>query len=116
MQLCDVLLFRIIMQNFAPIQDVHLFHWRTVRVKIPPKDGSSGWKVEFRPTEIQLIDSQNAAFAIFAFLVSQLIQENTTQFAVPISKVSSGRLKKLEFKTYETFSIVHKVSEISFSY
>ncbi|KAI1614936.1 glutamate-cysteine ligase-domain-containing protein [Exophiala viscosa] len=52
-------------------QDVELFEiihsaiWPHVDFKLPSKDGKAGWRVEFRPSEIQLSDFDNAAFAIF---------------------------------------------------
>uniref|UniRef100_A0A914V0J1 Glutamate--cysteine ligase n=1 Tax=Plectus sambesii TaxID=2011161 RepID=A0A914V0J1_9BILA len=71
-------------------EDIHLFHWRSVRVKLPPRDGSSGWKVEFRPTEPQATDFQNAALTVFIFLLSRIIFQKNTEFAIPISKVFSN--------------------------
>jgi len=46
--------------------------WSHVRLKIPERESpDQGWRVEFRPMEVQFTDFANAAFLIFLDLVRQ---------------------------------------------
>jgi glutamate--cysteine ligase catalytic subunit len=48
--------------------------WSHVRLKIPESNAPDmGWRVEFRPMEVQLTDFANAAFLIFLDLVRQML-------------------------------------------
>lgn len=77
-------------------QDIDLFEilhsavWPHVDFKLPSKDGKAGWRVEFRPLEIQLSDFDNAAFAIFVVLCSRAILHFDLNLYIPISKVSEN--------------------------
>lgn len=64
--------------------------WPTVRLKPPMDDTGPGWRVEFRPIEIQLWDSDNAAFAVFMYLVSRAITVFHLKFYLPITKVGDS--------------------------
>jgi glutamate--cysteine ligase catalytic subunit len=65
--------------------------WQHVRLKLPPPDNSDiGWRVEFRPMEVQPRDSENAAFVIFMFLLSRAIIAFDLDFYVPIDKVTES--------------------------
>jgi glutamate--cysteine ligase catalytic subunit len=45
-----------------------------VRLKVPDADEESmGWRVEFRPMEVQLTDFANAAFLVFLALLRQVL-------------------------------------------
>ena len=46
-------------------QNIQSTNWQTVRFKPPPVNSKIGWRVEFRPMEVQLTDFENAAFAVF---------------------------------------------------
>lgn len=47
--------------------------WCNMRFKPPPLDQSDiGWRVEFRPTEVQLTDFENAAYVCFVVLLTRL--------------------------------------------
>ena len=66
-----------VLDHFENIQSTN---WRTIRWKPPAlelglsdvKDGP-GWRVEFRPLEVQLTDFENAAFSIVIVLLLSLI-------------------------------------------
>ncbi|KAF2093856.1 GCS-domain-containing protein [Rhizodiscina lignyota] len=48
--------------------------WSHVRLKVPePNAADQGWRVEFRPMEVQFTDFDNAAFLIFLDLVRQVL-------------------------------------------
>jgi len=58
-----------------------------MRFKPPPPNSNIGWRVEFRSTEVQITDFENAAFAVFIVLLSRTILSYGLNFYVPISKV-----------------------------
>ena len=41
-------------------ENIQSTNWQTVRFKPPPPNSSIGWRVEFRPLEVQLTDFENA--------------------------------------------------------
>lgn len=55
----------------------------------PPPPGSMeiGWRVEFRPMEVQLTDEENAAFVVFIVLMTRLILSFNLDMLIPISRV-----------------------------
>ena len=69
-------------------------NWNTVRFKPPttndPKDASDGWKVEFRPMEVQMTDFENAAFAVFIVLLAQTILHFDLNLYIPIPTVDEN--------------------------
>ncbi|CAG2113465.1 unnamed protein product, partial [Medioppia subpectinata] len=47
-------------------ENIQSTNWQTMRFKPPPLNQQSiGWRVEFRPMEIQMTDFENAAFSVF---------------------------------------------------
>ncbi|KGO40797.1 Glutamate-cysteine ligase catalytic subunit [Penicillium expansum] len=64
--------------------------WHAVRFKLPTTDSGPGWCVEFRTMESQLTDKANAAFAIFAYLLSRAISTMHLNFYIPINKVGES--------------------------
>ncbi|OLN85564.1 Glutamate-cysteine ligase, partial [Colletotrichum chlorophyti] len=65
-------------------------NWQHMRFKPPPADNSIGWRVEFRPMEIQLTDFENAAFSVFMVLVTRAILSFDLNFYIPITKVDEN--------------------------
>ncbi len=61
-----------------------------MRFKPPPPDNSIGWRVEFRPMEIQVTDFENAAFAVFMVLITRAILSFDLNFYIPIAKVDAN--------------------------
>lgn len=62
-----------------------------VRFKPPPSPHSDiGWRVEFRPVEIQMTDFENAAFAVFIMLLSRTILHFDLNLYMPISMVDEN--------------------------
>lgn len=75
-------------------------NWQTLRFKPPalypkgisPQELSSkpGWRVEFRPMEIQLTDFENAAYSIFISLLSKAILKFKPDFYIPLLHVDEN--------------------------
>lgn len=65
-------------------------NWQHMRFKPPPPGSDTGWRVEFRPMEIQITDFENAAFSIFIVLITRAILSYDLNFYIPITKVSEN--------------------------
>ncbi|KAI5284103.1 Zn finger-containing GTPase- Activating Protein for ARF [Ascosphaera acerosa] len=66
-------------------------NWQHIRFKPPPADNDGiGWRVEFRPMEIQMTDFENAAFSIFMVLITRAILSFDLNFYIPIQKVTEN--------------------------
>ena len=72
------------------LQNIQSTNWQTMRFKPPPPNAHEiGWRVEFRPMEVQMTDEENAAFVIFIVLLTRLILSFNLDLLIPISKVGS---------------------------
>jgi glutamate--cysteine ligase catalytic subunit len=69
--------------------------WQTVRFKPPPPNSPIGWRVEFRPMEVQLTDFENAAFACFVVLFTRALSTFDMNLYIPISKMEENMEKAL---------------------
>lgn len=65
-------------------------NWQHMRFKPPPIGSDIGWRVEFRPMEIQITDFENAAFSIFIVLITRAILSFNLNFYIPITRVSEN--------------------------
>ena len=65
-------------------------NWQHMRFKPPPIGSEIGWRVEFRPMEIQITDFENAAFSIFIVLITRAILSFNLNFYIPITRVSEN--------------------------
>lgn len=65
-------------------------NWQHMRFKPPPHDKDTGWRVEFRPMEIQITDFENAAFSIFLVLITRAILSFDLNFYIPIARVTEN--------------------------
>jgi len=65
-------------------------NWQHMRFKPPPAGSDIGWRVEFRPMEIQITDFENAAFAVFMVLITRAILSFDLNFYIPIVKVDDN--------------------------
>ncbi|XP_045621617.1 glutamate--cysteine ligase catalytic subunit isoform X2 [Procambarus clarkii] len=75
------------MDHFENIQSTN---WQTMRFKLPPVNSNIGWRVEFRPCEVQLTDFENAAFGVFIVLLTRAILTFRLNMLIPISKVDEN--------------------------
>lgn len=88
-------------------ENIQLTNWQTLRFKPPALYPAGinqeqlaqkpGWRVEFRPMEIQLNDFENAAYSVFLILISKAILKYNPDFYIPILKID------------ENMEIAHKV-------
>ena len=65
-------------------------NWQHMRFKPPPPNSDMGWRVEFRPMEIQITDFENAAFSVFIVLITRAILSYDLNFYIPIARVSEN--------------------------
>ena len=65
--------------------------YNNMRFKPPPIDHPQiGWRVEFRPTEIQLTDFENAAYSCFVVLLTRVIISYNLVFVTNISIINEN--------------------------
>ncbi|KAK5976210.1 hypothetical protein GCK32_004695 [Trichostrongylus colubriformis] len=75
-------------EHFETIQSSN---WMNMRFKPPPPDAPEiGWRVEFRPTEVQLTDFENAAYVCFVVLLTRVIISFRLTYLLPISMVTEN--------------------------
>ncbi|KAK9452391.1 glutamate-cysteine ligase-domain-containing protein [Limtongia smithiae] len=74
-------------------ENIQSTNWQTMRFKPPPPDTDIGWRVEFRPMEIQITDFENAAFSTFIVLLTRAILSFRLNFYIPISKVDENMVR-----------------------
>ena len=76
-----------------------------MRFKPPPPNSDIGWRVEFRPCELQISDYENAAVACFVVLLTRVILSYGYNLLVPISKIDENmkRAQKMDAIVKEKF-------------
>lgn len=71
-------------------ENIQSTNWQHMRFKPPPPDNNIGWRVEFRPMEVQITDFENAAFSVFIVLVTRAILSFGLNFYIPIARVTEN--------------------------
>lgn len=72
-------------------ENIQSTNWQSMRFKPPPADDPKiGWRVEFRPMEVQLTDFENAAFTVFIALVSRAVLFHKLNLYMPISCIDDN--------------------------
>lgn len=71
-------------------ENIQSTNWQTMRFKPPPPNSNIGWRVEFRPMEVQLTDFENAAYTVFLVLMTRVILTFQLNFIIPLSKVDEN--------------------------
>ncbi|KAF7492032.1 Glutamate--cysteine ligase catalytic subunit [Sarcoptes scabiei] len=72
-------------------ENIQSTNWQTMRFKPPPSSSPEiGWRIEFRPMEVQLTDTENAAYIVFIVLITRLILSMDLNLLIPISKVDEN--------------------------
>lgn len=66
-------------------------NWNSLRFKPPPSINSNiGWRVEFRPMDIQLTDFENAALTICVGMLANVLNYFDVDFVLPITLVDEN--------------------------
>ena len=71
-------------------ENIQSTNWQTCRFKPPSLTSDLGWRVEFRPMEVQLDDMANAAFAIYPILLIRAILHFGISLYIPLSLVDAN--------------------------
>ncbi|KAL7877316.1 hypothetical protein SRHO_G00039590 [Serrasalmus rhombeus] len=71
-------------------ENIQSTNWQTMRFKPPPPNSDIGWRVEFRPMEVQLTDFENSAYVVFIVLLTRVILSYKLDFLIPLSKVDDN--------------------------
>lgn len=71
-------------------ENIQSTNWQTMRFKPPPPNSKIGWRVEFRPCEIQMTDFENAAHVCFIVLLTRVILSYKLNFLTAISLVDEN--------------------------
>jgi glutamate--cysteine ligase catalytic subunit len=78
-------------------ENIQSTNWQTMRFKPPPPNSTIGWRVEFRPCEVQITDFENAAIVCFVVLLTRVILSYNLDFLIPISRVIRSVFFKRSF-------------------
>ncbi|KAJ1902329.1 glutamate--cysteine ligase [Kickxella alabastrina] len=69
-------------------ENIQSTNWQNVRFKPPPPNSPIGWRVEFRPLEVQVTDFENAAFSVFTVLLARaMLAFNDINMYIPVTKM-----------------------------
>jgi len=90
-------------------ENIQSTNWNSVRWKPPPvMEANSphiGWRTELRTMEVQMTDFENAAFSVFAVLLSRALLSFDLNLYIPVTKVDENmeRAHTREAVTKEKF-------------
>jgi len=76
--------------DFDHFENIQSTNWQTMRFKPPPPGDKIGWRVEFRPCELQISDFENAAVCCFVVLLTRAILSFSWNLLMPISKIDEN--------------------------
>lgn len=93
--MADMYIFMSFELLFMSCQKNVFFRFRLLRFKPPPINSDTtksqiGWRVEFRPTELQFTDFENSAFATFIVLLTRTITALNLNFLITTSKLATN--------------------------
>lgn len=71
-------------------ENIQSTNWQTMRFKPPPPNSPIGWRVEFRPCDVQISDFENAAIVCFVILLTRVILTYDLNFLIPLSRVDEN--------------------------
>lgn len=74
-------------------ENIQSTNWQTMRFKPPPPGSPIGWRVEFRPMEVQMTEFENAAYVVFIVLLTRVILSFQLNLLLPISKVDENMIE-----------------------
>lgn len=82
--------------DFDHFENIQSTNWQTMRFKPPPPGDNIGWRVEFRPCELQISDFENAAVCCFVVLLTRAILSFKWNLLMPISKIDENMKRAQE--------------------
>ncbi len=69
-------------------------NWNSLRFKNPPtEDTNIGWRVEFRPMDIQLTDFENTALTVMVGMIANVVNSFDVDFIIPVSLIDENMQK-----------------------
>ena len=71
-------------------ENIQSTNWQSMRFKPPPPNSNIGWRIEFRTTDLQITDFENAAFTCFVVLVTRAVLAGDLRTVMPITKVDEN--------------------------
>jgi len=71
-------------------ENIQSTNWQTMRFKPPPPNSKIGWRVEFRPCDLQVTDFENAAVCCFIILLTRVVMSYKYNLLIPISMVQKN--------------------------
>ncbi|KAJ2539244.1 glutamate--cysteine ligase [Coemansia sp. RSA 1933] len=105
-------------------ENIQSTNWQNVRFKPPPPNSPIGWRVEFRPLEVQLTDFENAAFSVFSILLARaLLAFSDINLYIPVTKMdinmerahSRDAVLKEKFYFRRSYAATEDDDRVSFS-
>lgn len=82
--------------DYDHFENIQSTNWQTMRFKPPPPGDAIGWRVEFRPCELQISDFENAAVCCFVVLLTRAILSFNWNLLMPISKIDENMKRAQE--------------------
>ncbi|CAF1015739.1 unnamed protein product [Brachionus calyciflorus] len=80
-------------EDVDSFENIQSTNWQSMRFKPPPlkdNDNQIGWRVEFRPIELQFTSFENSAFCAFVIILVHAIKQFNLNFLMPISKIDEN--------------------------
>ena len=79
------------MDGNSHFENLQSTNWNTLRFKNPPtEDTNIGWRVEFRPMDIQLTDFENTALTVMVGMIANIVNQFDLDFIIPVSLVDEN--------------------------
>lgn len=76
--------------DYDHFENLQSTSWHSLRFKPPPPNTDIGWRVEFRPMELNITEFENAAYVVFLVLLTRAILTFDLDLVIPISKVDEN--------------------------
>ncbi|XP_065197104.1 LOW QUALITY PROTEIN: glutamate--cysteine ligase catalytic subunit-like [Sycon ciliatum] len=79
-------------------ENIQSTNWQSMRFKPPPASSHAkiGWRVEFRPADLQLTPFENAALVMFVVILTRTVLSLNLNFYIPISKMEENMRRAQE--------------------
>ena len=79
------------MDGNSHFENLQSTNWNSLRFKNPPsEDTEIGWRVEFRPMDIQLTDFENTALTVMVGMIANIVNHFDLDFIIPVSLIDEN--------------------------